>query len=395
MSVQTSLTGDLCQISRAKLGFLKRKFRVNAGSQKLDNMNLAHRVFTQCTRIVGASALVMLATVTVFAQTQATGSTASRGAALDQAMDRLEMREERHAANPALSPLAATISVNCNLPASPFGSITAALARLNPQAVNTIRVSGACHENVSIQSFENLTLIANLGASINDASSGNLDVLDVADTHEFNMQGFSINGGSIGVACFDFSLCRFSGNTVQGSSGDGVFVGRARASFQGDTLQNNVGRGLAVVNGSLALISGVTIQANGAPGAVVGVGSQIIAVNLTSRNNGGAGIRITNHSTLRLIDSTLSANGGAGIRLDSSSEAFFDINTTGNTITGNGANGVALFDLSFALFGGSDNITGNNLGNPGGFDVSCGPQFSATRGALTSIGGGTTNCVEP
>jgi len=48
-------------------------------------------------------------------------------------------------------------------------------------------------------------------------------------------------------------------------------------------------------------------------------------------------------------------------------------------------------DLSFAFFSSGNSITGNL----GGTDVLCSPQFSATRGALTNIGGGTTNCVEP
>jgi hypothetical protein len=34
-------------------------------------------------------------------------------------------------------------------------------------------------------------------------------------------------------------------------------------------------------------------------------------------------------------------------------------------------------------------------GRRSGTDVECLPQFSATRGALTSIGSATTNCVEP
>jgi hypothetical protein len=104
---------------------------------------------------------------------------------------------------------------------------------------------------------------------------------------------------------------------------------------------------------------------------------------------------IANHSTLELIDSTLTGNGGRGVTIASSSEARFLTSTTGNLIIGNGGAGVFLGDLSFVFFAGTDNITGNQLANPGSFDVVCGLQFSATRGALTSIGGGTTNCVEP
>jgi hypothetical protein len=60
------------------------------------------------------------------------------------------------------------------------------------------------------------------------------------------------------------------------------------------------------------------------------------------------------------------------------------------TMIGNGSNGVVVRDLSFAKFS-----TSNVTGNLSGTDVNCKPQFPATRGALTDIGGGTTNCVEP
>jgi hypothetical protein len=304
-------------------------------------------------------------------------------------MDRKDTRQDARSARPEKP---ADIDINCNQPNGRNGSINSVLARLDPARAWKLDVSGSCKENVVVQSFENLTLIAKPGASVSDNSAGNLDVIDVFDTHEFSMQGFSVNGGSSGVGCGDYSLCRFSGNTVQGSTGDGIFVARSRASLQGDTLQNNAGRGLSVINGGVAISVGVTFQGNGAEGAGVNVGSTLIASNVISQNNGGAGIRIANHSTLRLIDSALTGNPDVGVRVVGSSEANFVTNITGNLITGNAGPGVLLGDLSFASFVGADHIIGNN---PGGFDVFCAPQFSATRGALTGIGGGLTNCVEP
>jgi Right handed beta helix region len=334
-------------------------------------------------------AVGLFATATAFAQAPKPAGLAARESALDQAMDRKDAWEDARSAKPAKPE---DIDINCNQPKTPSGSINSVLARLDPARTWILEVSGTCKENVVVQSFENLTLIAKPGASINDNSGGNLDVVDVFDTHEFSMQGFSVNGGSSGVGCGDYSLCRFSGNTVQGSTGDGIFVARSRASMQGDTLQNNAGRGLAVINGGVAITVGVNFQGNGAEGVVANVGSTLIASNVISQNNSGAGIRVSNHSTLRLIDSTLTGNPGAGVSVNSSSEANFVTNITGNVITGNGGPGVNLGDLSFGSFVGTDHITGNN---PGGFDVFCGPQFSATRGALTGIGGGLTNCSEP
>jgi len=341
-----------------------------------------------------AGLLTAVTATTSFAQVPKSTIKAPVNTPLDNALERKELHVDERPTKPAGQPQPGDIMVNCSLPNGPHSSIHAALAILDPTRVNTLRVSGTCNENVTVQSFENLTLIANPGASINDPSGGNLDVLDVADTHEFSLQGFTINGGAIGIACFAHSLCRFSGNTIQGSAGDGIFIVRARASLGGDTIRNNAGRGLGVVNGSIAQAIGVTIQGNAAQGVVVNSHSWLVAQNLTSQNNGGAGMRLVNHSTLRLIDSTLTAN-LFGVRADSSSEASFETFTTGNVITGNFNPGVLLGDLSFANFLGTDNITGNNVANPGGLDVFCAPQFSATRGALTNIGGGTTNCLEP
>jgi hypothetical protein len=77
--------------------------------------------------------------------------------------------------------------------------------------------------------------------------------------------------------------------------------------------------------------------------------------------------------------------------LENASIANFDAIATGELVTGNAGNGVNINDLSFASFGTGDNVSGNS-GQP---DVMCNPQFSATRRALTGIGSGTTNCVEP
>jgi len=95
---------------------------------------------------------------------------------------------------------------------------------------------------------------------------------------------------------------------------------------------------------------------------------------------------------VRLYDCLIIANGGSGIFADAASEVNVTFpNITGTIITNNGGFGVRLGDLSFASFAQGNSVTGNLAGT----DVVCQPQFSATRGALTNINGGTTNCVEP
>src|SRR5262245_51809805 len=63
---------------------------------------------------------------------------------------------------------AATLSVNCGGKVG-LTSIGAALKAVQFAGPSTIKVSGACHENIVIQSLDRLTLNAAPGASITDA----------------------------------------------------------------------------------------------------------------------------------------------------------------------------------------------------------------------------------
>ena len=137
---------------------------------------------------------------------------------------------------------AATLNVNCNGSSeNQLNSIGTALKLLKPEGPNTINVSGSCHENVLIQGFQNLTLNAISGASITDVSGGAGFVVDIEDSTDVTLQGLTINGGDIGVLCGDFSVCRFKNNTIQDAvtgDGIGVWVGRSRASLDGDVVQH-------------------------------------------------------------------------------------------------------------------------------------------------------------
>jgi parallel beta helix pectate lyase-like protein len=266
------------------------------------------------------------------------------------------------------------------------------LTHLIPSSPHTIRVSGTCHENITVTAFNRLTLLAAPGASINDASAGVNPVVTVLGASTFDFEGFAVNGGNTGLTCAEYSTCTFAGNVFQGSGSDGVDIVRSNAIFAGDVMQNNAIRGLAVLNGGSALLQQVTLQGNGAAGAAAVSGSNLTAVSTTSQNNGGQGLRVTTHSAVRLFDFLITGNGGSGIFADAASEVNVSFpSTTGTIITNNGAFGVRLGDLSFASFEQGNSVTGNLAGT----DVVCQPQFSATRGALTNINGGITNCVEP
>jgi hypothetical protein len=284
---------------------------------------------------------------------------------------------------------ATTLTVKCGARTG-LTSIGAALKVLQGSAFGgpaTINVSGACKENIAIQSMDRLTLTTVNGASVSDASSGRLEVISVSDSRDVAINGFTINAGSgdgvNGVVCTDFSTCRLSGNVIQGASNGSGFVvfGQAQATLNGDTLQNNA-TGLFIRSGSKVRGGPFTSRGNGQG---INIGRQAFAyIEAVIENNSAQGVVAQFQSTLELSGS-ISGNGGQGAIVREGSVARF----TSATISGNTGAGVLVYDLSMVSFDGTT-VTGNG----GGTDVVCNPQYAATRGA-SEIGGGTTNCVEP
>jgi hypothetical protein len=321
---------------------------------------------------------------------------------------------------------ATTLSVNCNGSAGEdqLTTIGGALKLLNPEGPNTLNVSGSCHENIVIQGFGRLTLIAVNGASITDASGGTAAVVSITDSLSVSLQGFTINGSGPsdqqdGLDCTT-SNCFFSGNTFQ-NAGDSAGVRRGgHAYFNGDVFQDNTGFGLFVFNNAYALAIGITAQRNAGAGVVVGLSSTLNIVDSMVENNAVAGIQVRSGGTATIMHTTIVGNASDGIQVTDNGTA--DVSQTtitgnagdgigvidhstlqlraalgiGNSITGNQGAGILVKDLSFARFSApanAPNVVKNNLGAA---DVLCSPQFPATRGVAAIVaGGGKTNCVEP
>jgi len=158
----------------------------------------------------------------------------------------------------SVSAQATNVQVHCG---AKYGitKINIALRLLDPQGPNTLTVSGTCKENILIRGFNRLTLISTTGAAINDASGGTGVVVDIEDSTDIVLQGFTISGGSSGVLCFDGSLCRFSGNTIEGSTNGGAWVNHSQATFSGDVFQDTGDPGLGIAEANV-LASGVTVH---------------------------------------------------------------------------------------------------------------------------------------
>ena len=287
---------------------------------------------------------------------------------------------------------AANLKVNCGGSSEDaLPTINSAIRLLNPEALNTVTVSGSCHENILIQGFDRLTLITTTGATINDASGGRSPVVDIEDSRRVNLEGFTIRGGASGVNCSNASVCSLTGNTVEtAQQGVGSFAG-SKLFLYGNTIQNNSQQAVVVAHDSRVGSEYDTFKGSGDVGVFAISGASFITIGSIIQNNGSDGIVVTDHSTARLISVTISGNAGNGVTLENAGEARFDSDAGASTVTANGGSGVSVRDLSFGFFSAGTSITGNL----GGTDVVCAPQFSATRGALTNIGGGKTNCVEP
>jgi hypothetical protein len=234
--------------------------------------------------------------------------------------------------------------------------------------------------------MDRLTLNANPGASITDASGGNSDVIQVLDSRDVSINNFTINGGDSGINCLDGSFCRLNGNTVQNAAGFGVAVnGLSQAVVSGGTVQGNAGAGIALRNGSSARVLGVMVVNN--PGNGIDILGQSFVVTDSSIANNGTGVFLRENAYFRCAGCQITGNAAIGVLVRRDSSTRF---LTPYAVTGNTGGGILLTESSSAFLD-----AGTVTGNTGGMDVFCASSFTTARGAATSIGGGTTNCVEP
>ena len=196
-----------------------------------------------------------------------------------------------------------------------YSSINATLSALDPHGPNTITVSGACKENVSITSFDRLTLVGQGNTSVTDNSGGTAGVITIGDSQRVSIQGLTINGGGFGVACWDHSLCRFSGNTIQGAGGSGVIVTDvSHAIFNGDIIQSTGGNAVDLFSASEVRMNGATIRGSRSFAAVfVRLDSYFDIQNTTIQDNEGDGVLVDRRGTMRMDGSTISSNRANGI----------------------------------------------------------------------------------
>ena len=174
-------------------------------------------------------------------------------------------------------------------------SINAALAKLSKSGPNVLTVTGSCAEDIVIDGFDDLTLMATPGAALNPASAASKTILLVNSSRGVVVDGFAINipapppgnpvswvaefNGSVGCVMKNLSVTGGGGIRLQRSSyvsitdstlhdvGIGIIIGNAcNGDIRGVTIDNTLtpaprGQiGIAIFGGSTAFAEGVTIS---------------------------------------------------------------------------------------------------------------------------------------
>jgi Right handed beta helix region len=238
---------------------------------------------------------------------------------------------------------AKTVNVTCG-----SATINNALKTLDPSESNLIRVSGICHEFVTITDFAQLSIIGmNSGSGITGSNAGSL--LWIVGSH-VRIRNLTLNGGKWGVMCRDFSVCFFNGNTVENAFGRGVELNNADATFNGDVIQANTNVGLTMT-ASRARATNVIVK-NTVAGAAPVDGIWPLP---------GDGIDLQNGSSLTIEGLVVNGNAGTGIEMFD----FSSIHTYGQlSVTNNLSGGIWVTGNSSAIIGGAV-VTGNQS-NPTG-----------------------------
>ena len=300
---------------------------------------------------------------------------------------------------------ALTLSVNCGSKEglNSIGAAIKLIQRAGALEPHTINVSGDCNENILVQNIDRLTLNAVNGASITDASDGVHEVIDVANSTGFTLNGFAViatcpascmNGaGADAISCYLGADCLLINDSISGA-GNGAGIGvypLSKAVVQGGTLQDNY-FGLFTNDGGELFVWGATVQNNiygiylNHGGSVAirvgadGVTPSVIAHNAQQGIYSSLGGAVNVHAPAKITN-----NGSDGIYLALGSKLFIGGGIGGSggiSVTANGGAGVSVNDVSIAQFGGNAHVAANTATN-----IACNAPTAITVGAIAAAGG--------
>jgi parallel beta-helix repeat protein len=248
-------------------------------------------------------------------------------------------------------------------------------------------VHGTCQENILIQAeLQRITVDGQSKATINaaDARQPAIQVLG----REVTIKGFTVTGGSFGIAINRGATAVIDNNTIQNAAVIGLEVSQnSFARIINNTIQHSRLHGIAVL-GSSSVHIGVLSTTDKVPQPNV------------IQNNGGDGIEVLRSSTARILGNTLSGNRRNGLTVQQASHA----DVAGNVFNGNGQHGIRvvgnsgvnLADSAMRLFEQPNTTTAPN----GVFGIRCevGAYVEGPIGSLSGSRGvkdmSDTSCID-
>jgi Periplasmic copper-binding protein (NosD) len=239
---------------------------------------------------------------------------------------------------------------------------------------DTIQVRGTCHENVTIPLGKDSITLDGGGAATITGPDGTVPTVLVRGK-DVTIRAFTITGGLGGIAMTQGGTGRVDGNTVENTGGYGVGVSQlSTAVIVNNTLRGNFQAGIGVAETSYAFIGFVDATDTAAsPNVITG--------------NRAQGIAVFRGSYARIVGNDISDNGANGVNVRESSSAQI----SDNAINGNGANGIFVAQGSGVLLGadtGTSIFTRPNMTTSAnaGFGLRC-QVASYTDGRLGTLSG--------
>src|SRR5262249_44752392 len=173
---------------------------------------------------------------------------------------------------------------------------------------HAIQVSGTCHENVTIAlGKDGITLEGGGAAAITGPDVTQATV--VVRAKDVTIKGFTITGGLAGIAVTQGGIGLIDGNTVRDTGGYGVIVSQlSSAVIVNNTMQNNFQAGIGVAETSFAFIGFVTAS------------DSVASPNVITGNR-AQGIAVFRGSYARIVGNDISNNGANGVNVRESSSA--------------------------------------------------------------------------
>jgi parallel beta-helix repeat protein len=262
---------------------------------------------------------------------------------------------------------AATVNVDCNA----GGAVGPILSSLKPGDI--VLVHGTCQENILIQPELPRITVDGQGKSTIKAADARQPAIQVLG-REVTIKGFTVTGGSFGIAINRGATAVIDTNTIQHAARTGLEVSQnSFARILNNTIQHSGRHGIFVLGSSSAHIG------------VLYTDDKVPQPNVI-QDNGGDGIQVLRSSTARIIGNTLSGNRRNGLTVQQASHA----DVAGNVFNGNGQHGIRvvgnsgvnLADSAMRLFQQPNTTTAPN----GLFGIRC-EVGAYMEGALGSLRG--------